>query len=95
MEKKNFKLTVIEFTAYGKDGEKFFIADLSDENGDGKVIIKDDETKVEDAIKSLEHLCNTVEVHKVIEYELSVVSKKETTYKEKFEPVKQLENAAA
>lgn len=91
----NFKLTVIEFTAYGKDGQKFFIADMSDENGNGKIIIKDDETKVEDAINSLEHLCNTVQVHKVLEYELSVVSKKEALLKEKFEPVKQLENAAA
>ena len=71
------------------------MADLSDENGNGKIIIKDDETKVEDAIKSLEHLCNTVEIHKVTEYDLSVVSKKETLFKQKFEPIKHLENAAA
>jgi hypothetical protein len=91
----NFKLTVIEFTAFNSDGEKFFISDLSDEKGNGKIIIKDNETTVEDATKSLENVCNTVVIHKITEYDLAVVGKVETIMTPKFEPAKQLEHAIA
>ncbi len=91
--KSNFKLTVIEFTAFNSDGEKFFIADMSDENGDGRVVIKDDETTADKVIDSLNHLCETVEVHKITEYDLSVVGKKEIVLKPKFEPEKQIHHA--
>ncbi len=92
--KSNFKLTVIEFTAFNSEGEKFFISDLSDENGNGKIIIEDSKTTPEDAIKSLKNLCSTVQVHKVIEYDLQVIGKTETILEEKFKPTKQLEHAA-
>jgi hypothetical protein len=95
MEKENFKLTVLEFTAFDSDGKKYFIADLSDENGDGKVVIKDNETTVEKTIESLKHLCNTVVIHKVTEYDLSVLGKKETILNQKFEPKKHIQNVAA
>ena len=95
MEKENFKLTVLEFTAFDSEGKKYFIADLSDENGDGKVVIKDNETTVEKTIESLKHLCNTVIVHKVTEYNLNVLDKKETILNQKFQIKNVLENAAA
>ncbi len=91
----NFKLTVIEFTAFDADGEKYFIRDMSDEYGNGKMIIKNNETATDVAIKSLEDMCNTVYVQKVTEYELEVKAKKEVFFKEKFEPAKQLEYAVA
>ncbi len=93
--KSNFKLTVIEFTAFNSDGEKFFISDLSDEHGNGKLIIQDQQTSTEDAVKSLQSLCSTVEVHKVTEYDLEIVDKKETIVKERFLPTKHSENVAA
>ncbi len=93
--KSNFKLTVIEFTAFNSEGEKFFISDLSDENGNGKIIIEDNKTTPEDAIESLKNLCSTIQVHKVIEYDLKVLNKIETIMEEKFKPKKQLEDAAA
>ena len=91
----NFKLTVIEFTAFGSEGEKLFFADLSDEKGNGKITIKDNETTVEDATNSLKKLCNTVIIHKVTEYDLAVVKKVETILESKFEPAKQLDYAVA
>lgn len=87
----NFKLTVIEFTAFDSDGEKYFIHDMSDENGNGKVIIKNDEDTTDNVIKSLGNMCNTVTVHRVTEYDLEIKSKKELFFKEKFEPKKQLD----
>lgn len=95
MEKENFKLTVLEFTAFDSEGQKYFIADLSDENGDGKVVIRDNETTVEKTIESLKHLCNTVVIHKVTEYNLNVLDKKETILNQKFQIKNVLENAAA
>lgn len=95
MENGDFKLTIIEFTAFNSEGEKLFIKDYSDHKGNGKMILPNSKSSTEEAIKSLEKICNTVVVHKVTEYDLNVIGKKETIFTEKFEPVKQLENAAA
>lgn len=83
MEEK-LNLIIIEFTAFNKKGEKIFVTDIPNrEQGiETKEFIN---KKLEQAKDELEEMCHSVVYHRAIQYELSVLDKKEIHMTEAFE----------
>lgn len=90
-EKSDFKLIKIEFTAFNMIGEKTFVNDLTDSEGYGNLIIED--KTLEEAKAKLKSMCYSVVIHRILEYDLKILDKKETTVVSRFEMESQLKKA--
>ncbi len=81
-DRGKMRLVVIDFTAFNMAGERQFITDYTDNDGEGQHIARN-KTKQE-AIEFLNGICNTVIIHKTVEYTLEIIDKNETIVTEKY-----------
>mgnify|MGYP001590209009 CR=1 FL=1 len=84
MENKGkMRLIVIDFTAFNMAGERQFITDYADDNGEGQHITRNKDAQ--EAVDFLKSICHTVMIHSIIEYDLEIISKKETIVTPKYQ----------
>lgn len=72
------KLIVIDFTAFNTKGERQFVNDHTNKDGDGQYLSST--MSKQKAIEYIKSICYTAIIHKVTEYDLQVIKKEETIY---------------